>query len=60
MLFWAVIFIIIAIISGILGFTTLAGVSAFIAKVLFVIFLIGFIVTLAFGTWLASRIFGRH
>jgi uncharacterized membrane protein YtjA (UPF0391 family) len=60
MLFWALIFLVVAIISGYLGFTTLAGVAAFIAQALFVVFLIGFIVILVFGTWLASRIFGRR
>lgn len=39
MLKWALIFAVISLISGLLGFTTLAGVSAAIAKVLFFLFL---------------------
>ena len=39
MLKWAIIFAIISLISGWLGFGTLSGVTGTIAKVLFVIFL---------------------
>ena len=40
MLHYAVVFLIIAIIAAVLGFGYLAGTAAFIAKVLFVVFLI--------------------
>lgn len=40
MLHYAVIFLLIAIMAGVLGFGTLMGTAALIAKVLFVIFLI--------------------
>ena len=43
MLKWAIIFAIIALISGALGFTRIHGIAATIAKVFFVIFLILFI-----------------
>ncbi len=39
MLKWALIFAVIALIAGALGFTTIAGASYAIAKVLFFIFL---------------------
>jgi uncharacterized membrane protein YtjA (UPF0391 family) len=43
MLSYAVTFLIIAIIAGILGFGVIAGTAALIAKVLFVLFLILFL-----------------
>ncbi len=49
MLGLALTFLIIAIIAGILGFGVIAGTAAAIAKVLFIIFLIGFVVSLIFG-----------
>jgi uncharacterized membrane protein YtjA (UPF0391 family) len=49
MLRWAVIFFIIAIIAGIFGFGGIASESAGIAKILFTIFLIIFVVTLILG-----------
>ncbi|CAM3006261.1 DUF1328 domain-containing protein [Rariglobus hedericola] len=39
MLKWALIFFLIALVAGALGFTTIAGASIAIAKVLFFIFL---------------------
>ena len=41
-------FLLIAIIAGILGFGIIAGTAAFIAKVLFIVFLIGFAISLLF------------
>ena len=49
MLKWAVIFLIIAIIAGLFGFTDIAAASATIAQVLFGIFLFLFIGALALG-----------
>ncbi len=49
MLKWSVIFLVIAIIAGLLGFTTIAGTSITIAKVLFFVFLVIFIITLLIG-----------
>ena len=44
MLKWAIIFAIISLIAGWLGFGTLAGATATVAKVLFAIFVILFLV----------------
>jgi uncharacterized membrane protein YtjA (UPF0391 family) len=46
MLKWAIIFAIISLIAGWLGFGTLSGVAATIAKILFGIFVIIFIIAL--------------
>ena len=56
MLKWAVIFLIIAIIAGILGFTGIAEASATIARVLFGIFLFLFIGAIAIGLFIGSKI----
>ncbi|MGQ0553572.1 MAG: DUF1328 domain-containing protein [Planctomycetota bacterium] len=49
MLSWALAFLIIALIAGVLGFGTLAGTAASFAKILFVVFLVIFVVSLIFG-----------
>ena len=49
MLYWAVVFFVIAIIAAIFGFAGIAGAAAWIAKLLFVIFIVLFILTLIFG-----------
>ncbi|HTN00499.1 DUF1328 domain-containing protein [Planctellipticum variicoloris] len=49
MLSWALTFIVIAIIAGILGFGVIAGTAAMIAKFCFVLFLILFVVALLTG-----------
>ena len=46
MLGWALTFLVIALIAGVLGFTTVAGASIAIAKILFFVFLVLFIVSL--------------
>lgn len=46
MLTWALIFFAVAVISGFLGFGYIAGTAAWIAKVLFVIFLVAFLLSL--------------
>jgi len=56
MLRWALIFLIIALIAGVFGFTDVEAASAGIAKVLFGIFLIGFLLILVFGLAVGSRI----
>jgi uncharacterized membrane protein YtjA (UPF0391 family) len=59
MLRWALIFLLIAIVAGVLGFTDVQIVSATIARVLFGIFLFGFLMILLFGfalgSWLTPR-----
>ena len=49
MLSWTFLFLAIAVIAGILGFWIIAGLAAWIAKVLFVIFLIFFVLGLISG-----------
>jgi uncharacterized membrane protein YtjA (UPF0391 family) len=49
MLNYAIIFLIIAIIAGVLGFGVIAGTAATIAKVFFVVFLILFLFSLFTG-----------
>jgi len=56
MLRWAVIFLIIALVAGLLGFTDVSSASAGIAKVLFAIFLIGFFLVVIFGFLVGSRL----
>lgn len=56
MLRWALGFLIVAIIAAALGFGGIASASAGIAKVLFFIFLIGFVITLVLGLAAARRI----
>lgn len=49
MLRWALIFLVIALIAGGFGFLRLEGTAMWIAKVLFVVFLILFVVSLVSG-----------
>lgn len=46
MLGWALTFFLIAIVAGVLGFGGVAIISVEIARILFFLFLVGFIVTL--------------
>jgi uncharacterized membrane protein YtjA (UPF0391 family) len=46
MLTWAVIFLVVAIIAALFGFREVAGVATQIAKILFFIFLVLFVVSL--------------
>jgi uncharacterized membrane protein YtjA (UPF0391 family) len=52
--YWAVVFLIIAIVAAILGFGAIAGTAALIAKVLFIVFLIMLAFSLIFG-WRGRR-----
>ena len=49
MLSWAVTFLIVALIAAVFGFTAIAGTAVGFAKILFVIFLVLFLVSLIFG-----------
>jgi uncharacterized membrane protein YtjA (UPF0391 family) len=49
MLGWAITFLVIALIAAALGFGGVAGTATGIAKILFVVFLVLFIVSLIFG-----------
>jgi uncharacterized membrane protein YtjA (UPF0391 family) len=56
MLKWAFIFLAIGLIAGLLGFTGVAGTSIAIAKTLFFIFLVIFLVLLVAGLTVARRV----
>ena len=49
MLQWALVFLVLGLIAALLGFTSIAGASIGIAKILFFIFLIVFAVMLILG-----------
>ena len=53
MLYWALVFFIVALVAALFGFGGIAVASAGIAKILFFLFLIIFLVTLVMG--LAGR-----
>ena len=54
MLRWAFIFLVVGLIAGLLGFTGIAGASIGIAKFLFFLFLIAFVISLV--THMARRV----
>jgi uncharacterized membrane protein YtjA (UPF0391 family) len=56
MLYWAAVFLVIGLVAGILGFTTIAGASIAIAKFLAGIFLVLFVVFLLLGLTAANRL----
>lgn len=45
MLSWALVFLVVALIAGILGFTSIAGTAIGIAQILFFVFLVLFVVS---------------
>jgi uncharacterized membrane protein YtjA (UPF0391 family) len=49
MLRWALIFLIVALVAGLLGFGALEGLAMWFAKILFVVFLILFLISLLGG-----------
>lgn len=49
MLSWALCFLIVALVAGLFGFTTIAGTAIWFAKVLFVVFLVLFVIALVLG-----------
>jgi uncharacterized membrane protein YtjA (UPF0391 family) len=49
MLRWALVFLIVALVAGLLGFTDIMGTSYLIAKVLFFVFLVLFVLSLLTG-----------
>jgi uncharacterized membrane protein YtjA (UPF0391 family) len=58
MLKWALIFLVIALVAGLLGFTGLAGTSMAIAKTLFFIFIAIFLVLLVAGLFVGRKLGG--
>jgi uncharacterized membrane protein YtjA (UPF0391 family) len=56
MLRWALIFLVVGLVAGLLGFTSVAGASIAIAKTLFFIFMVIFLVLLIAGLTVARRL----
>jgi uncharacterized membrane protein YtjA (UPF0391 family) len=56
MLRWAVIFLIVALVAALFGFTDIAAASAGIAKVLFGIFIFIFLVAVVLGLFAGSKL----
>lgn len=46
MLSWALTFLVVALIAGVLGFTSIAGAAMGVAKIVFLLFLVLFVVSL--------------
>jgi uncharacterized membrane protein YtjA (UPF0391 family) len=59
MLKWALIFAVVALLAGGLGFGGIAGAAAGVAKILFFLFVIGFVVFLALGLAAGRRLTGN-
>ncbi len=55
MLRWALVFLVLALVAGLLGFTGVAGDSMYIAKILFFIFLVVFVVGLIWSLVTGKR-----
>jgi len=55
MLRWSVIFLVLALVAGLLGFTGIAGESMYIAKILFFVFLVVFAISLVYGLVTGKR-----
>jgi uncharacterized membrane protein YtjA (UPF0391 family) len=49
MLGWAITFLVVALVAALLGFTGIAILSVEIARLLFIIFIIHFVISLIFG-----------
>jgi uncharacterized membrane protein YtjA (UPF0391 family) len=56
MLRWAILFLVIGLVAGLLGFTSVAGASIAIAKTLFFIFMVIFLVLLIAGLTMVRRV----
>ena len=56
MLRWSIMFLVVALVAGALGFGGVAGTSLSIAKVLFGVFLAGFIITALLALFTADRL----
>lgn len=58
MLRWALLFLVVGLIAGVLGFTSIAGASIAIAKILFFIFMVLFIALLIGGLAIGRGVSG--
>ena len=56
MLYWALVFFVIGLLSALLGFTSIAGASFAVAKFLTALFLVLFLVFLVLGVGAARRL----
>ncbi|HEX4861027.1 MAG TPA: DUF1328 domain-containing protein [Rhizomicrobium sp.] len=56
MLRWAFIFLVVGLIAAVLGFTNVAGASIEIAKILFFVFMVIFLVLLVAGIAVGRRV----
>lgn len=59
MLRWVIIFLVLALAAGLLGFTGIAGQSMYIARVLFFVFLVLFVAGLLYNVLTGRRITAR-
>ena len=59
MLKWALIFLIIALVAALLGFTDIASASAGIAKIMFAIFMVLFLAAVFIGLVVGKRLTGQ-
>lgn len=50
MLGWSLMFLVVALIAAVFGFTTVAGTAYMAAKILFFVFLVLFVLSLVLGT----------
>jgi uncharacterized membrane protein YtjA (UPF0391 family) len=55
MLYWALVFLIVALVAAVFGFTGVYAAAAGIAQILFFIFLVLFLVSLVAGGWRGRR-----
>jgi uncharacterized membrane protein YtjA (UPF0391 family) len=58
MLRWAFIFLLVGLVAGVLGFTSVAGASIAVAKTLFFVFMVIFVVLLIAGLAAGRRVIG--
>ena len=56
MLRWALIFLVIGLVAGLLGFTSIAGASFALAKLIFFVFILMFVIFLVAGLSAAGRL----
>ena len=59
MLKWALIFAVVALIAGGLGFYGIEGAAAGVAKVLFFLFAVGFVIFLGLGVMAGRKLSGH-
>jgi uncharacterized membrane protein YtjA (UPF0391 family) len=57
MLKWAILFFIVSVVAGYFGFTGVSSGAKSIAKVLFVIAIVTFLIVLVFGVFMGTLIF---